>query len=831
MSKLIDKYEPFRKDLNFIKKYAKAVNAATASEVDANSNVSNKNIATMAPEIHKRSNIYANRLAMHDKITELFGEELADEYIRQLEEHEIYRHDESGMPVGTPYTYSGKESVVVYDEYGAPLLTSLQSLYDRCEEPEIMVDEENMVFQKRPKNLYIADIGGKTKITVLTKKKRHRDLVLVKTKYGENVIVTDNHPMIVNEDINDTIEAKNVLGHCQYRIPKELIMDSTRACTGSLSIPKGERYRYYVVHKNGNYAHVSFPTFNMDENLGYFLGFFIAEGWYRTDARNGSTSMMIKVKGDKDLHACADALYLATGIAASISGYEDERGQKTLTVSHPDFVKFCRETLDLGTSAPEKKLPRTIFEYSDEFKIGLICGLVDGDGTWHGGRFLIRLSSRTCISQLATVLHYLGIPVSMSYQDNCGKEGALIQSCYPLFSVEFPATEMFSRSRKYNADEQQKFSKYQPSGWVEVTNVIPITNKYYLRDSNYIYDITTESHTFNMNCLYVHNCASITLYPFLFDGMKKIGGTTSAPKHLKSFVGGFINLVFAVSAQLCGAVATPEFLAYMDHFIRLEYGNDYYMKPDTVVNIQGQTIKQVIEDYFGQVVYSLNQPAAARGSQSVFWNVAYFDRPYFEQLFDGFVFPDGDAMQWESVSWLQKLFMVWFNNERLKNLLTFPVETLSLLNDGQNFVDEEWADFAAEMYAKGHSFFTYTSDSVDSLASCCRLKNMLQDNQFSYTLGAGGVATGSKCVMTMNINRLVQNAKRKALKERGEMYWTDIRNFFADLSKAIEEQTDKIHKYLIAFNAIVKDMQTNHMIPIYDSGFIAPEKQYLTVGA
>ena len=215
MSKQIDKYEPFRKDLNFIKRYASAVNAASASEVDANSNVSNKNIATMAPEIHKKNNIYCNRLAMHDKIKELYGEDLADEYLRQLEEHEIYRHDESGMPVGTPY------------------------------------------------------------------------------------------------------------------------------------------------------------------------------------------------------------------------------------------------------------------------------------------------------------------------------------------------------------------------------------------------------------------CASITLYPFLFDGMKKIGGTTSAPKHLKSFVGGFINLVFAVSAQLCGAVATPEFLAYMDHFIRLEYGDDYYLKPDTIVNIQGQTIKQVIEDYFGQVVYSLNQPAAARGSQSV----------------------------------------------------------------------------------------------------------------------------------------------------------------------------------------------------------------------
>lgn len=318
-------------------------------------------------------------------------------------------------------------------------------------------------------------------------------------------------------------------------------------------------------------------------------------------------------------------------------------------------------------------------------------------------------------------------------------------------------------------------------------------------------------------------CASISLYPFLYYGMTKIGGTTGAPKRLKSFIGGFINLVFAVSAQLCGAVATPEFFAYMDYFIRKAYGNNYYLDPYEVVDLSNEenTIDDVITQYFDQVVYSLNQPAAARGSQSVFWNVAYFDRPYFEQLFDGFFFPDGTEMQWESVSWLQKRFMKWFNRERTKNILTFPVETLSLLNDGENFVDQEWADFAAEMYAEGHSFFTYTSDSVDSLASCCRLRNGIQDNTFSYTLGAGGVSTGSKCVMTININRLVQNAVDAK---------DDLDVQLKAVTAAVEEQVKKIHMYLIAFNDILLEMNEYHMIPIYDAGFISPEKQYLTIG-
>ena len=313
-------------------------------------------------------------------------------------------------------------------------------------------------------------------------------------------------------------------------------------------------------------------------------------------------------------------------------------------------------------------------------------------------------------------------------------------------------------------------------------------------------------------------CVSITMYPFLLRGLKDLGGTSEPPKTLDSFCGGFINLVFAVAAQFAGAVATPEFFAYLTYFIIKEYGEDFYLKADEIVDNSNfkRTIKQVIFAKFKQVVYSLNQPAAARGSQSVFWNVAYFDNPYFMSLFDNFIFPDGTALTdiWEQVSWVQKEFMQWFNKERTKKILTFPVESFSLLNDGVKYIDEDSANFVAYMYSQGHSFFTYTSDSVDSLASCCRLRNELQENTFSYTLGAGGIATGSKCVMTMNINRLVQNAVRDGV----------------DISERVAEQTRKIHKYLIAFNEILKDLKKNKMLQVYDAGFISLEKQYLTVG-
>ncbi len=257
-------------------------------------------------------------------------------------------------------------------------------------------------------------------------------------------------------------------------------------------------------------------------------------------------------------------------------------------------------------------------------------------------------------------------------------------------------------------------------------------------------------------------CASITMYPWLLNGTMDIGGNSTPPTNLKSFAGGFINMVFMVSSMLSGACATPEFLMYMNYFIGFEYGDDYYLNADKVVDLskRQRTLDKVICDFFEQIVYSINQPTGARNFQAVFWNIAYYDKPYFESLFREFVFPDGTKPHWDSLNWLQKRFMKWFNKERTKTVLTFPVETMALLSKDGEMIDSEYADFTAEMYAEGHSFFTYMSDNADSLSSCCRLRNEIQDNGFSYTLGAGGISTGSKSVLTINVNRCVQFANK-----------------------------------------------------------------------
>lgn len=316
-------------------------------------------------------------------------------------------------------------------------------------------------------------------------------------------------------------------------------------------------------------------------------------------------------------------------------------------------------------------------------------------------------------------------------------------------------------------------------------------------------------------------CVAISLYPYLLDGLKPLGGTSGPPKHSDSFIGGLTNLIFLIAGQFAGAVAVPETIPYLDHFLRVDYGDDYTKHLDDIVESFGNrryTLRKKIEDLFQQFVYCVNQPAAARGYQSPFVNIAYFDRGYFNSIFKDFVFPDGDEANYESTSVLQKMFMKWFNKERTKEVITFPVETMNLLydKDTKKFVDEDMADFTAEMWAEGHSFFLYNSDSADALSSCCRLKSGIENNVFSYTLGAGGLRTGSKKVITLNLNRITQDWDRTGRKEPIEEYVGVI--------------VKRVHKYLIAWNEWLKDLYKAGLLTVYSAGYIALEDQYLTVG-
>lgn len=354
-------------------------------------------------------------------------------------------------------------------------------------------------------------------------------------------------------------------------------------------------------------------------------------------------------------------------------------------------------------------------------------------------------------------------------------------------------------------------------------------SKQYLRDLlNHILYKNDESNFAFAGSPY---CVAATMYPFILNGIKDLGGLSAAPKNIDSFCGMYVNLVFALSAQFAGAVALPETLLYFTYFCKKEWGDDFWKRPDEVISGPGckrvKTIRYQIRQFWQSMIYSINQPAAARGMQSAFTNFAYFDHPFFDAMFGEFVFPDGSRPDWESLDWIQREFMQWFNDERLRTILTFPVESFSLIYRDGKFEDEETARFVAEEYARGHSFFTYISDTVDSLSSCCRLRNKLKTREFSFTNGNMGIMTGSKSVITLNLSRITQDY---CAEEDTADFATDKAAWYDGFKEYLGKILKRVYRYHTAYNEILWDHYDAHLLPVYEAGFIDLNRQYLTIG-
>lgn len=331
-------------------------------------------------------------------------------------------------------------------------------------------------------------------------------------------------------------------------------------------------------------------------------------------------------------------------------------------------------------------------------------------------------------------------------------------------------------------------------------------------------------------------CMAVSLYPLMLEGVGNIDGVTPGPPNdLSSFSGQITNLAFLLSSQCKGAVAFGEYFIALNYYVIKEFGPIWYDKLDVITTtsfcVQRRTIRDAIYKAFKQFVWGINQPAGNRSYQSPFTNISYYDKTYFESLFGEFVYPDGTKPEWKAVDTLQRLFMKWFNKLRLKQVLTFPVETFAMVHDGNDIIDKDYKELCAEMYSEGHSFFTYISDSADSLASCCRLRNELQENTFSPTSGLTGVMTGSCNVITLNINRIVQDYFRWFPTDCNlNCFLDDKSKGYPFLKKWITEILDRVYKYHIAFKTMLYDTEDKGMFAASNGGYITINKLFSTIG-
>lgn len=331
-------------------------------------------------------------------------------------------------------------------------------------------------------------------------------------------------------------------------------------------------------------------------------------------------------------------------------------------------------------------------------------------------------------------------------------------------------------------------------------------------------------------------CMAVSLYPLMLEGVGNIDGVTpSEPNDLQSFSGQITNLTFLLSSQCKGAVAFGEYFIALNYYIIKEFGPQWYEKLDAITSTDYCNVKRTIRDNihkaFKQFIYGVNQPAGNRSYQSPFTNISYFDSTYFKGMFEDFCYPDGTKPEWKAIDTLQRMFMKFFNKLRTKQILTFPVESFCMVHNGKDIIDKDYKDLCAEMYAEGHSFFTYISDSVDSLSSCCRLKNEISDNTFSPTSGLTGIMTGSCNVITLNINRIVQDWSRTlpmdwtiGLMQENKVNWKDsLKNYITNI-------LERVYKYHIAYKIMLYEMEDKKMLAASNGGYIYISKLYSTIG-
>lgn len=744
--KRVEKYTKYQPYLDFIERYKNADNAADGSERDANANVENKNITTMEGELFKGDFIGVNRLAMWQKIKELYDEGLAEEYLRQLEEHEIYRHDETALK---PYCVS----ITMYPFlFGG--ITSIGGLSDA---PTNIHSYTGGII-----NLVFA-IASQFAGAVSTPEFLPYFDYFLRKEYG------DDYYLRADEVVDLSLKKRTI---------RKVVEDLFQQAVYSLNQPAAAR----------NFQCVREDTTQLWTPQGFK---------YLSELKEGDTCFVWKDGKISEQPVKHLNVYDYEGEMIQFKG---RNYQQTVTPNHRVVYKSTRvpedradkgewvikEAKDIEHHLSKVSMPiagqveRKDANISDNLLRLCTYALTDGSIITHEGKspYLVYYMSpnRKGLEKLKTILQEEGIAYTET-QSTVAKFGSVNNI---KLNVEDSSIvlSLLNNTKKQMPDW---FLQLSPRQAQIVLKCWSETDGQQLRQKD-----KDEQKRFLLQCD-SEEIADVLQQVCMIAGL----GSAIVRKESDIFSdkGKAETIYVQTFARPCKRV---------DSSSRIFYKGRVWC-PTTDAGI---------------VIFREENKTPYVSGNSVFWNIAYYDEPYFKGLFQDFVFPDGSPMIWESTSWLQETFMNWFNEERKKKILTFPVESISLLHNGKEFMDPYWKEKTAEMWAKGHSFFCYTSDSVDSLSSCCRLKNEIQENTFSFTLGAGGVSTGSKCVMTMNVNRLVQNATRDNI----------------PIEEAVAAQTEKLHKYLLAFNAILKENLVKHMLPIYEAGFISLDKQYLTIG-
>ena len=315
--------------------------------------------------------------------------------------------------------------------------------------------------------------------------------------------------------------------------------------------------------------------------------------------------------------------------------------------------------------------------------------------------------------------------------------------------------------------------------------------------------------------LYMHDADTSTFVPYCFAydlkdlaerGLYFLNNfNAEPPRHLPTFIDFVKEFISFNSNRTSGACGLPNIIPYMFYFWKKDCEEGYYTKsPDYHARQQIQ-----------RFIYAINQPYVRDGMQSAFTNVSVFDGPYLEALFGGSTFPDGTFMidYIDEIKEFQKIFMEVTADIRSKNMMTFPVLTMSLLYQNGKFTDEEFARWAIEHNRKWNDSNIVCDSSVNSLSNCCRLKSNIEDLGYFNSIGGTALKVGSVKVSTVNLARI-------ALEHDNEK----------DYLVALRDLVELNCKALDTVRHIIKRNVDKGLLPNFTHGLIDFDHLYNTIG-
>ncbi len=745
-------------------------------------------------------------------------------------EGDFHIHD---LGMLSSYTYYGKEVVILKDKRGLHL-TSFEQAYAGCPEPEVCLNEADGAFAKYPRDCFVLDKDGWTRVIRLVRKRKDRPMHFIENRGGRSVIVTDNHPMLTSDgerlaaDVRPRADALYTVDLGRLLTEENLFSETEIDLLSELqgaSIPSIGRDRIYfngvpiteidldragegVIHTVRATRRVSphpqtVPRrLRLTADLGYFVGFVLAEGYlYDTKA---SRTISITRKTPDVLHAINRTL-IALGTPGCIVRRND--GIFELRVRNV-FLRFLFEhVFRIQPGARHKSLPVRTLHYNVEFVKGMLAGVMDGAGSMAGNDTprAIRASTRTLLEQMACVLHLLG---ETPYDRNIEGVGPhrVESGRDPLYGLPFRKTAELTQSTAVSASA---WHDETGDAWHAVLNNEPTE----IPDDE-IYDITTESGTLIVNGMWNHNCTGWDLQDLLIRGFGGVPAKIESrpPRHLRTALGQLVNFFYTLQGEVAGAVAVSNFDTLLAPFIR-------YDRLDEV------GVKQALQEF----IFNINVPTRV-GFQTPFTNITMDLTPP-PTLRDQPVIIGGKPQEatygefQREMDLLNRTFAeVMLEGDARSRVFTFPIPTYNITREfpwENPSLETMWSMTVRYGIPYFGNFISSDMRPEDTRSMCCRLR--LDNRELRRRLGglfAAAPLTGSVGVVTINMPRLAYLAEdEKDFFRRLERLMEIARTSLEIKRKMLEHLTERglypySRHYLEAVRSQTGDYWSNHFSTI-----------------